>query len=253
MKESGFTLVELIIVIVLLGILGAVGAGFITTAFQGFFDSDVRMEMYEEGKTALVRMEREIRIAVPNAVDVSAGVTAGDTISFGVVDENAMAGVFGQYTEEHPSGTTAITDRTAALPLNTLASLYNTNWAIFSNGSRTYRVTAVNGNQMTLDRVIGPASPYQRYYAVRPQAVRFTVSGATLFRATAPVSAAGAVGAFGNPQILARNVAASGGLPFFNYEQGSSTRNSVVTIHFALSRNNETVTFHQEVQVRNVP
>lgn len=252
-NENGFTLVELVIVIVLLGIMGAMGTGFITEAFRGFFDADARIEMYEEGKAALVRMERELRIAVPNAIDVPTGAGAGNSVSFGVIDENAMAGIFGQYMEEHPTGTTTITDRTAALPINTLISLYNTNWAIFSNGSRTYRVTLVSGNQMTLDRVIGPASPYNRYYAVRTQAVRFEVTGTTLSRATATVNAAGAVGAFGNPQILAQNIMASNGLPYFTYDPGTSTRNSMVGINFAISRNNETLNFHQEVQIRNVP
>ena len=252
-RQNGFTLVELVIVIVLLGIVGAMGAGFISAAFRGFFDTEVRLEMYEEGKTAMVRMEREIHIAVPNAVDVSTTTIADDTISIGLIDERAMIPVFGQYTEPHPTGATTITDRTAALPVNTLVSIYNTNWAIFDNGSRTYNITAVNGNAMTLDRNIGPASPYNRYYAVRPRAVRFQVIGTTLFRSTAAINAGGAVGGFANPQILAQNVVPSGGLPYFTYLPGTSTRNSVVAIHFVLSRNDETVNFHKEVQVRNAP
>ncbi len=248
-QQHGFTLIELIIVVVLLGILGAMGAGFISEAFRGFFDADVRMEMYEEGKSAMVRMEREIHIAVPNGVQVN-----GDGIELGVIDEAAMAkaNVFGQYKEEHPTGGT-IEDQNAGLPLNTLVSIYNTEWTIFNNGSRTYSVTSNGTNPMTLDRNIGAVSPYQRFYAVRPVAVRFSVAGTTLSRSTATVNAGALLGAFGNPQPLAQNIVPSNGLPYFTYNQGTSTRNSVVSIHFAIGRNGETVNFHKEVQIRNVP
>lgn len=247
-RQNGFTLMELIIVIVLLGIVGAMGAGFISAAFKGFFDSDVRMEMYEEGKAAMVRMEREIHIALPNAVQIN-----GNGIEFGVIDENAMANVFGRYTETSPTGGATITDQTSGLPLGTLVSIYNTEWAIFSNGSRTYRVTSNGANPMTLDRNIGAASPYQRFYAVRPTAVSFSVAGTTLSRSTAAVNFGGALGAFGGAQPLAQNIVPDGALPYFTYDPGTSTRNSVVSIHFAISRNGETVNFHKEVQVRNVP
>ena len=257
---------ELIIVIVLLGIVGAMGAEFISQAFKGFFDTDIRMEMYEEGKSALVRMEREIHIAVPNAIDVS---TAGDTISFGEIDENAMAGVFGQYTEVYPTDGITITDRTASLPVNTLVStvitlvsIYNTGWDVFADGSRVYRISSVSGPQMTLSK-IGPASPYGRYYAVRPDAVRFSVTGVILSRSTTAVTAGSVLSTtFVTPQTLAQNVqqaidpsksAPDNLLPYFTYTPGTSTRNSVVTIHFALARNGETVNFHKEVQIRNVP
>jgi prepilin-type N-terminal cleavage/methylation domain-containing protein len=119
-EQNGFTLIELIIVIVLLGIVGAMGASFISQAFKGFFDTDIRMEMYEEGKSALVRMEREIHIALPNAVDVT---PTGDTISFGVIDENAMATFTGLYLEN--------LDKISGLPANKLISIYNTQWCNF--------------------------------------------------------------------------------------------------------------------------
>jgi MSHA biogenesis protein MshO len=249
--REGFTLIEMIMVILLLGIIGAMGGDIISTAFKGFSDTDARMELFEEGKLALMRMEREIHIAVPNAVRVT-----GDGIEFGVIDENAMTGVFGQYTEASPTGGTTITDRTAGLPDTTLVSIYNSSWNEFAvaASSRVYRVVS-GTNPMTLDRDIGPSSPYGRYYAVRPKAVRFSVASGVLSRSTATVMAGGDLGAFDTPYPLARNITQSGALPFFTYTAGTSSRNSVVTIHFTISSPNgsETVNFHKEVQVRNVP
>ncbi|MHB1228567.1 MAG: PulJ/GspJ family protein [Desulfurivibrionaceae bacterium] len=255
-QQQGFTLIELIIVVVLLGIVGAMGAGFISEAFKGFFAADIRMEMYEEGKSALVRMEREIHIALPNAVDVSTTTLSGDTISFGIIDETAMAksGVFGQYEEEHPTGGTFITDRSAALETG-LVSIYNTGWDVFVDGSRIYNISSTNGKKMDFaPEIIGSATPYGRYYAIHPEAVRFIVENGVLNRKTTAVSTGGITLAnFNNPQNMARNVTQITGLDFFTYTPGTSTRNSVVTINFAISRNGETVTFHKEVQIRNVP
>ena len=48
--QGGFTLIELVIVIVLLGIIGSMGADFISQAFIGFSKTNSRMEIFEEGK-----------------------------------------------------------------------------------------------------------------------------------------------------------------------------------------------------------
>lgn len=263
-KQRGFTLIELIIVIVLLGIVGVMGAGFISEAFKGFFDTDVRMEIYEEGKSALVRMEREIHIALPNAVQIN-----GDAIDFGVIDETAMAGLFGQYTDAYPTGGTSITDRnpTASLSGTPLVSIYNTTWNDFALGSRVYLVANMFGNKINFVTELPPqpigidqASPYGRYYVVRGEAVRFEVSlGGTLQRSTAGLDNKGInTGGFASPYPLAHNVQhakdpSNNPLNYFTYESGTSTRNSVVSIHFAISRNGEIVNFHKEVQIRNVP
>lgn len=252
-KQDGFTLIELIIVIVLLGIMGAMGAGFISEAFKGFFDTNARLEIYEEGKTALMRMEREIHIAVPNAIEVSTATHPGDTISLGVIDENAMAGIFGQYLEKHPTGTNIITDRQTSLSDNSLISIYNTSWDDFAGGSRVYRINGVN----SVSEIIGPASPYGRFYYVRDKAIRFEVSpSGTLQRRTAEVNEDGVdlAGFNSSPQYpLAKHVSQITGLPFFTYVPGTSTRNSLLIIHFAISSKNETVNFHKEVQIHNVP
>ena len=64
----GFSLVELIIVIVITGILSATTAIFIMAPVQGYFDSARRAEMTDIADTALRRLGRDIRTAVPNSV-----------------------------------------------------------------------------------------------------------------------------------------------------------------------------------------
>lgn len=256
--SGGFTLIELILVIVIIGVLGSMGAEFIAQAFKGFKETSNRIEMYEEGRLGLTRMERELQGAVPNAVDVSS-VESGNNnaISFGVINESAMTGVSGRYEEEHPGGQTTLRDTSGMLAAQSIVSIYNTSWDNFANaaGNSLYRVTSVNGTTrvMTLNRAIDRVSPYQRYFVVRPQAVRFVVSGGRIFRETATVNPGGALGSFAGRLPLVDHVVPSDPNGYFFYIPGTSTRSSLVVVHFAIDRDGEVVNFHKEIKIRNVP
>ena len=71
-KQSGFTLVEMIVVMVITGIIGGMVAMFIRAPVQGYVDSSRRAEMGDIADTALRRLGRDIRTAVPNSVRVPA-------------------------------------------------------------------------------------------------------------------------------------------------------------------------------------
>jgi MSHA biogenesis protein MshO len=258
--EKGFTLIELIIVMVILGILGLLGGAFISKGFQGFKATDNRVAIYEEGKLALVRMEREIHNAVPNAVD--SGTLDGDPtdLRFGMIDEIAMRNVFGKYTETSPANT--ITDETAGLPgppTISIISIYNRDWTDFTGlplpQRRLYTVTNLVGAQMTLSKPITPprSSPRQRYYAV-DRAVRYYLSGTTLLRSHLAINAENVN--FNTLPVqtgypLARNI--QPGSLQFSYSPATLTRNAVVTINFDITKGGEQVSFHKEVHIRNVP
>jgi len=68
--QSGFTLVEMIIVIVITGIIGGIVAIFIKAPVQGYVDSARRAELTDIADTAVRRMARDVRTAVPNSVRV---------------------------------------------------------------------------------------------------------------------------------------------------------------------------------------
>jgi MSHA biogenesis protein MshO len=67
-RQSGFTLVEMILVIVITGIIGGIVATFLKMPVQGYVDSARRAELTDIADTAFRRMARDIRTAVPNSV-----------------------------------------------------------------------------------------------------------------------------------------------------------------------------------------
>jgi MSHA biogenesis protein MshO len=70
-RPRGFTLIELVIVIMLTGIVAAMAAVFLVRPIQGFVDLGRRAELVDAAESALRRMTRDIRLAAPNSVRVT--------------------------------------------------------------------------------------------------------------------------------------------------------------------------------------
>lgn len=71
--SAGFSLVELIVVIVVTGIIASVIGAFISGPIQGFFDQARRAELVDAAQLAMVRMARDLRAALPNSVRIDSG------------------------------------------------------------------------------------------------------------------------------------------------------------------------------------
>ncbi|HEU0219776.1 MAG TPA: prepilin-type N-terminal cleavage/methylation domain-containing protein [Gallionella sp.] len=81
-RERGFTLVEMIVVIVITGIIGGIVAVFIRAPVQGYVDSARRAEMSDIADTALHRITRDLRLALPNSVRVTSVACGASTCSY---------------------------------------------------------------------------------------------------------------------------------------------------------------------------
>jgi MSHA biogenesis protein MshO len=76
-KIRGFSLVELVVVITVLGILGASVAVFINNPVRGFFATARRAQLTDAADTTLRRMMRDLQAATPNSLRIA---TSGSTL-----------------------------------------------------------------------------------------------------------------------------------------------------------------------------
>lgn len=272
-RQHGFTLVEAIVVMVLTGIIASVVAVFIVRPVQGYFDSARRAEMTDTADTALRRIGRDVRLALPNSVRVSA--------DHKVLEFLPTSGG-GRYRVDYGDGTENILDFTAAdtsfeilgdgisfssgdqIVIYNLgiegADAYAGNTTA-SHNRRAYSGTtgsAVTTVNITSTQPFPLDSPSHRFHIVNtPVTYLCDTSARTLRRysgyaisPTQPTSFSSGV----TNALLAQNVSSC----YFSYDPGVSERNGLVTLTLGISETNqsgntETVTLYHEVHVSNVP
>lgn len=262
---DGFTLIELVVVIVITGIVAAIGGILISTPIKGYIDLSRRAELVDAADNSLHRMQRDIRQALPNSLRLT---------SFGTVQYLELLHTVdgGRYRVEGPGNILDFTlaadfdfDVLGALDAVPLAGQQLVIYNIAASGSsgNAYfgdnRRTIAAGGTTTLINftpTLVPLpfqSPYQRFFLV-DQAISYVCtpspSGGTLRRYAGyaivdPQPTAG----LGAGSLLANHVTAC----TFTYAGGSSQRAGLVTLQLTLAEQGEAISLLQQTHVDNAP
>ncbi len=86
-RRAGFSLIEMIMVIIVLGVIAAVAAPALSNAFRAYFTGKDIAETDWQARAALERMSRELR-TVRSPADLV--ITSGSDLSFTDIDGNVI-------------------------------------------------------------------------------------------------------------------------------------------------------------------
>ena len=281
-RQRGFSLVELVIVIVISGILATGLSNFIVLPIQGYNDLARRATLVNAADNALRRMARDVHSALPNSIRVSGG--ALEVIN--VVDG-------GRYRDDPPPGgpDKRLEFNKADTEFNLLGQFLGVTRPYSSTSSRLviYNVGVNNANAYEGTNVITPMgtsisidvdtavpsedhitlnpgfkftypSPTQRVYLVDTP-VSYLCSGGNLYRYTGyPIdigqntSDAALTGAGASRALVANQVAAC----TFSYAPGTNQRAGLLTLALKVSQtlpdgSTEDVQLLHQVHVDNTP
>lgn len=259
-SQAGFTLVELIAVIVILSILATIGTNFVVQATESYQRTQTRALLVNTARQAMERMTRQLRIALPYSV---VPVNSDSCIKFLPI---AAAGNYFNPVRDiknDPTGIASLEPIPASpVVIDFGLPLYVTIGAMSSEelyGPDDTSITGYGGYsggalQLSSAKKWQRNSINKRYYLLdNPQA--FCLVGSELRFYEGINLNATDVNLLNSYSIIARNVSVVNPLipKPFSLEEGSENRNSQVKIELIFSSAGESIVFKQGVFIRNVP
>ncbi len=270
-RATGFTLVELIMVIALAALVAVMIGVVMSRPMQSFTDMTRRAELVDLAATALNRMSRDIRLAVPNSVRQGSGgelellrAPAG-----GRYRANLLAGVRQDppACSDTPPCEIAVLD---PLPLHEL-DLSEPLWMVIYNIGGSGAGNSVWPPEDSASSVISPrtqisrladglsldgvadfrfryASPQHRFY-LADRVVGYRCAAGRIERKE--FDSLQQTYSYANAAVLVDHVDCSRSR--FEYVAGANTSSGLVTLQLTLSEQGESISLLQQVHIDNAP
>ncbi|MDP3744557.1 MAG: prepilin-type N-terminal cleavage/methylation domain-containing protein [Methylotenera sp.] len=262
---QGFTLIETIMVIVITGIIGGMVAIFIKKPVEAYFDSARRAALTDVADTAVRRMSRDIRKALPNSVRTPTAqciefiptktggryrsetnsVGAGDILNFTGLDSSFdMFGTNSTLSDQQITASDVIAIYNLGAGINDAFAGNNT-----ATVSSVAAGTLANETKINISSKLFPLASGSNRFHVIPKdekVVAFVCSGGKLYRTASSTfsSACPTTGA-----VLANNVSTCN----FVYNDSDLQRNALIQLTVKFTDGDETVSLYHEVHVNNTP
>lgn len=259
-RQAGFTLIELIAVLIVLGIVTALGSSFLVTSVDSYRQMQVKHRLVGKGRLALEQMTRYLRSSVPGSVRVSA---SGDCIEF--LPTVGGGNYIGELADDSNGAAPTTSISTAPIGTDLGSAIYVVVGALNASEIYTLAQPSARANVGSLGAQPYTAIPLQSghrfvrnsnykrlYLADNPR--RFCISGTNLVAyeayglGTASLNDSNPGGA---SLLLANSVAPQGNA--FSLSGGSEDRNAVISVSLTFSEASVSIDLNQKILVRNVP
>lgn len=259
LSQIGFTLIELITVMVLLAILATIGTGFVVKTTEAYQRTQTRALLVNTARQALERMTRQLRIALPYSVRITNGgnclefmpIAAGGNYFNPVPDDENLA----LARNSIPASPVPVPADFGIPVFVTIGAMAASE--IYGAGavSRAGYASYASGNIM-----LSTATKWRRnsinkrYYLLdNPQAFCVVGNELRFYEGINVVNAD--VDLSSTHNIIARNMSVENPASPkpFTLATSSENRNTRINIALIFSSGGESITFTQGVFIRNVP